>query len=157
MGGPKLAIGAHAATIRRWLTEDVEAPPQQRHTARRIWERLVDEEGATVSESTVRRYVRTCHRELGLDHIDVAIVALHHPGDEAQVDFGLADVCVAGVRTHVAVFELRLSHSGVAIHVAFGSEGQEAFLEGHVTAFARLGGVPRGSAMTTPTAWLPGS
>ena len=42
----------------------------------------------------------------------------------------------------MAVFELRLSHSGVAVHVAFGSEGQEAFLEGHVTAFARLGGVP---------------
>ena len=40
------------------------------------------------------------------------------------------------------MFELRLSHSGDAVHVAFGSEGQEAFLEGHVIAFARLGGVP---------------
>jgi hypothetical protein len=58
------------------------------------------------------------------------------------VDFGLSDVFIGGERTQVAVFELRLSHSGVAIHVAFGSEGQEAFLEGHVTAFARLGGVP---------------
>lgn len=136
------AIGAHAAVIRRWLTEDVAAPRKQRHTARRIWERLVDEEGATVSEPTVRRYVRTCRREIGLDRIDVAIVALHHPGDEAQVDFGLADAFIGGERTQVAVFELRLSHSGVAIHVAFGSEGQEAFLEGHVTAFARIGGVP---------------
>lgn len=72
----------------------------------------------------------------------MAIVALHEPGEEAQVDFGLADVILAGVRTQVAVFELRLSHSGDAVHVAFGSEGQEAFLEGHVIAFARLGGVP---------------
>ncbi len=138
----KPAIGAHAEVIRRWLTEDQDAPRKQRHTARRIWERLVDEQGATMSEVTVRRYVRECRRELHLDHVDVAIVALHHPGDEAQVDFGLADVFIAGVRTQVAVFELRLSHSGAAVHVAFGSEGQEAFLEGHVTAFARLGGVP---------------
>ena len=139
----KPAIGAHAATIARWLTEDQAVHRKQRHTARRIWERLVDEEGATMSEVTVRRFVREARRELGLDRVDVAIVALHNPGDEAQVDFGLADVVIGGERTQVAVFELRLSHSGAAVHVAFGSEGQEAFLEGHVTAFARLGGVPR--------------
>ena len=136
------AIGPHAATIRAWLTEDQEAPRKQRHTARRVWERLVDEHHADVAESTVRRYVRACRRELHLGHLDVAIVAHYEPGDEAQVDFGLSDVFLAGERTQVAVFELRLSHSGDAVHVAFGSEGQEAFLEGHVTAFARLGGVP---------------
>ncbi len=42
----------------------------------------------------------------------------------------------------VDIFHLRLSHSGRAVHVAFASEGQEAFLEGHVAAFARRGGVP---------------
>ena len=136
------AIGPHAATVRAWLTEDQAAPRKQRHTARRVWERLVDEHAADVAESTVRRYVRTCRRELHLDHVDVAIVAHHEPGEEAQVDFGLSDVFIAGERTRVAVFELRLSHSGVAVHVAFGSEGQEAFLEGHVIAFSRLGGVP---------------
>jgi transposase len=136
------AIGPHAATIRGWLTDDKEAPRKQRHTARRIWERLIDEHNADVAESSVRRYVRACRRELHLDHVDVAIVAHHEPGEEAQVDFGLSDVFIAGERTQVAVFELRLSHSGVAVHVAFGSEGQEAFLEGHVIAFSRLGGVP---------------
>ena len=136
------AIGPHAETIRQWLSEDADAPRKQRHTARRVWERLVDEQGADVAESTVRRYVRACRRELHLDHVDVAIVAHHEPGEEAQVDFGLSDVFIGGERTQVAVFELRLSHSGVAIHVAFGSEGQEAFLEGHVIAFARLHGVP---------------
>lgn len=136
------AIGPHAATIRRWLIEDRSAPRKQRHTARRIWERLVDEEGAGVSESSVRRYVRAVRRELHLDHRDVPIVAHHLPGEEAQVDFGLAEVSIGGERTQVAVFELRLSHSGVAIHIAYASEGQEAFLEGHVIAFARLGGVP---------------
>lgn len=136
------AIGPHAATIGRWLIEDRDAPRKQRHTARRIWERLVDEEDARVSESSVRRYVREVRRDLHRGERDVLIVAHHLPGEEAQVDFGLAEVILGGERTQVAVFELRLSHSGVAVHVAFGSEGQEAFLEGHVIAFARLGGVP---------------
>jgi transposase len=136
------AIGPHADTIARWLTEDQVVHRKQRHTARRIWERLVDEAGADVAESTVRRFVREARRELDLGQRDVAIVAHHLPGEEAQVDFGVAEVMIGREKTRVAVFELRLSHSGAAVHVAYGSEGQEAFLEGHVIAFARLGGVP---------------
>lgn len=139
---PAPAIGAHAATIRRWLIEDQAVHRKQRHTARRIWERLVDEHGAKVAESTVRRHVREARRELDLERRDVAIVAHHPPGEEAQVDFGQADAFIGGQKVRVALFELRLSHSGVAVHIAYGSEGQEAFLEGHVIAFARLGGVP---------------
>ena len=136
------AIGPHADTVRRWLTEDKVVHHKQRHTARRIWERLVDEQGADLAESTVRRFVRETRREFDLVDHDVAIVAHHLPGEEAQVDFGLADVMIGLEKTRVAVFELRLSHSGAAVHVAYGSEGQEAFLEGHVIAFERLGGVP---------------
>lgn len=139
---PAPAVGPHTATIRRWLVEDQVVHHKQRHTARRIWERLLDEEGADLAESTVRRFVRETRRELDLVHHDVAIVAHHLPGEEAQVDFGIAEAIIGGEKTRVAVFELRLSHSGAAVHVAYGSEGQEAFLEGHVIAFARLGGVP---------------
>jgi transposase len=135
-------LGPHQATIRRWLIEDRQAPRKQRHTARRIWERLVDEEGVAVAEPTVRAAVRRLRAELDLERRDVAIVALHLPGEEAQVDFGLAEAIIAGVRTRVSLFHLRLSHSGEAVHVAYPSEGQEAFFEGHVIAFGRLGGVP---------------
>ena len=140
----------HAATIRAWLVADADAPRKQRHTARRIWERLVDEHGADVAESTVRRYVRECRRELNLEHRDVAIVAHHLAGSEAQVDFGLADVIMAGERTSVSVFELRLSHSGVAIHVAFGSRARRRSSRAmsprsHVSAACRPG-----SDTTTP-------
>ena len=93
------AIGPWATTIRAWLVADADAPRKQRHTARRIWERLLDECCADVAESTVRRYVRECRRELNLEHRDVAIVAHHLAGEEAQVDFGLADVIMAGERT----------------------------------------------------------
>ena len=56
---PRVApqLGPHRATIRAWLVADLSAPRKQRHTARRIWQRLVDERGASVAESTVRAYV----------------------------------------------------------------------------------------------------
>jgi len=40
-----------------WILADQDAPPKQRHTARRMWERLRDELGADVAESTVRSFV----------------------------------------------------------------------------------------------------
>jgi len=51
------ALGAHEVTVRGWLREDLAAPVKQRHTARRVWQRLVVEHGADVAESTVRAFV----------------------------------------------------------------------------------------------------
>lgn len=66
----------------------------------------------------------------------------HAPGAEAEVDFADLWVILRGVKTKTQLFTLRLSHSGRAVHRAFPSQGQEAFLEGHVWAFEQLGGVP---------------
>jgi len=49
-------------------------------------------------------------------------------------------VVLRGVKTKTASFTMRLSYSGRAAHQAFLTQGQEAFLEGHVYAFDRLGG-----------------
>ena len=136
-------LGAHRATIREWLTADLSAPRKQRHTARRIWQRLVDERGASVAESTVRAYVGRVRRELESGRAVVTIPQLHPPGEEAEVDFGGVSVWLDGVLTELSMFVMRLSHSGRAVHVCFPGEGQEAFLEGHTLAFGRLGGVPR--------------
>ena len=136
-------LGAHRATIREWLVADLSAPRKQRHTARRIWQRLVDERGATVAESTVRAYVGRVRRELESGRAVVTIPQLHPPGEEAEVDFGGVSVWLDGVLTELSMFVMRLSHSGRAVHVCFPGEGQEAFLEGHAVAFGRLGGVPR--------------
>ena len=116
---------------------------KQRHTARRIWERLVDERGATVAEPTVRAYVGHVRRELESGSAVVTIPQLHPPGEEAEVDFGRVSVWLDGVLTELSMFVMRLSHSGRAVHICFPGEGQKAFLEGHVLAFERLGGVPR--------------
>lgn len=66
----------------------------------------------------------------------------HLPGAEAEVDFAELWIDLAGVRTKVFLFTLRLSCSGRAVHKAFGTQGQEAFLAGHQYAFEMLGGVP---------------
>src|SRR4051812_47791152 len=55
---PAPRLRAYRALIDAWLDADREAPRRQRHTARRIWARLVDEHGVDVAETTVRDYVR---------------------------------------------------------------------------------------------------
>ncbi len=50
--------------IRAWLVVDRDVPRKQRHTARRVRQRLLAECGATVSESTVRAYVAQVNFEL---------------------------------------------------------------------------------------------
>ena len=50
---PRPAIGPYARVIDGWLVADKEVPRKQRHTARRVWQRLVDEHGVTVAEVTV--------------------------------------------------------------------------------------------------------
>ena len=71
-----------------------------------------------------------------------AFVPLHHSPGHAQVDFGGATVEVGGRREKVAFFCLVLPHSDVWFVKAYPRETTEAFLDGHVSAFAFLGGVP---------------
>jgi len=141
-GRPRPAIDPFVEVIDSWLLADREVPPKQRHTARRVWQRLVAEHGATCAEVTVSRHVARRRVELGLDRVQVAVPQTHAPGAEAEVDFGEFYASVAGSLLKVWMFVLRLSYSGRAFHVAFATQAQEAFLEGHVLAFAHLGGVP---------------
>ena len=95
------ALGAHKATVRRWLEEDRTAPRKQRHTARRVWQRLVEELGAQVSESTVRAFVGEVRRELGTGTGLVTVPQTHRPAEEAEVDFGEFKVWIAGTLTRL--------------------------------------------------------
>jgi transposase len=139
---PRPAIDPWVAIIDDWLLADQKAPRKQRHTARRVWQRLVAEHQATVAEITVSRYVARRRIELGMDKQEVAVPQTHHPGEEAEVDFGEFFAVLAGQSVKCAMFVMRLSHSGRAFHCAFGTQAQEAFLEGHVLAFQHFGGVP---------------
>src|SRR3954470_10816011 len=106
---PAPKLGAYRALIDGWLEADREAPRKQRHTAKRIHRRLVDEHGADVAEVTVRQYVRRRKRELGWPVGDVFVPQVHAPGREAEVDWGEAVVELAGVATTVHLFVMRAS------------------------------------------------
>ncbi|MGA3119042.1 MAG: hypothetical protein ABSF90_32060 [Syntrophobacteraceae bacterium] len=54
---PFPSLGDYLETIDRWLENDKDKPIKQRHTAHRIFNRLVDEHGFKGAESSVRRYV----------------------------------------------------------------------------------------------------
>jgi len=138
---PAPKLGAYREVIDRWLVDDLDAPRKQRHTAKRIWQRLVDEHGARVAETTVRDYVRRRRRELGHGSGEVFVPQVHAPGQTAEVDWGEAVVELAGTRTKVHLFFMRSCFSGAAFSMASPVESQQAFLEGHAHAFSWFDGV----------------
>lgn len=136
------ALGPWTAVIRAWLVADREVPRKQRHTARRVHQRLVTEYGADVAESTVRAHVAQVHFELDNTLRVVTVPQTHGPGEEAEVDFGEFVAWVDGELVKCWMFCMRLSHSGRGFHVAFSHQAQECFFEGHVLAFEAFGAVP---------------
>jgi transposase len=140
---PSPVLDAWKPLIAAWVTADERLPKKQRHTGRRIWQRLVAEHGAELGESTVRKYVARLRRELGGGVACVSVPQVHHPGAEAEVDFAELWVWLEGTLSKLWLFTMRLSCSGRAFHRAFATQAQEAFFEGHVLGFAHFGGLPR--------------
>ena len=133
----KPALGPFLPVIHQILAADRQAPKKQRHTARRIFDRLREEHGYTGCESIVRAAVhdwRTTQAEV--------FVPLAHPPGEAQVDFGHAEVVVAGERVTAAFFVMTLPHSDAYFVRAYPKECTETFQDGHIQAFDHFGGVP---------------
>src|SRR3954471_20476024 len=124
--------------VHQILEDDRKAPRKQRHSARRIFERLRAEHGYQGGLTTVKDAVRAWRRRTA-----EVFVPLSHPPGEAQADFGQAEVILDGEPATVAVFVMTLPYSDAIFTCAFPRECTEAFLEGHVRAFAFFGGVPR--------------
>lgn len=128
-------------TIERWLKEDCENPKKQRHTARRIYTRLVEEEGYGGSEVTVRRYVRQVKAKELMEIPGAFLVLEPECGQEAEADWGEALAIVKGVRTPFHFFCMRPKFSGKPFVRAYPCERQQAFFDAHVHAFDFFGGV----------------
>jgi transposase len=141
-------LDAVAGLIDVMLREDLDAPRKQRHTSRRIWQRLRDEHDAAVSYSYVCQYSGARRAEIDAEARAAAgsaagfVPQAKEPGAEAEVDFGAVSIEVAGDVAACHLFAYRLSFSGKGVHRVYASQAQEAFLEGHVTAFEVTGGVP---------------
>jgi transposase len=134
---PRPKLDVFLPLIRQMLEEDGKAPPKQKHTARRIFERLRGEHGYTGGETVVKDAVR----EWRISRREV-FLPLSHPPGEAQVDFGEATIRIAGQETKVALFVMTLPYSGAMLVQAFPKECTETFMEGHRRAFEEFGGVP---------------
>jgi transposase len=135
---PRPKIDPFLPVIHQILDDDKKAPRKQRHTAKRIFERLRDEYGYEGKLTVVKEAVAAWRRT----RAEVFVPLAHRPG-EAQVDFGQAEVTLDGQAAKVALFVMTLPYSDAIFVCAFPRECTEAFLEGHVRAFAFFGGVPR--------------
>ena len=133
---PKL--DAWVGVIDQILEDDKSRGKKQRHTAKRVFERLRDEHGFPGGYTIVKDYVRL--RKLSQREM---FVPLEHPPGNAQADFGEAQVVIAGVERKAHYLVVDLPQSDDCFVMAFPAETTEAFLEGHNHAFAYFGGVPR--------------
>jgi transposase len=130
--------------INEILTTDQRMPRKQRHTARRIWQRIRAEMAeCPVAESTVREYVRTKKKQMGQTGLTTCVPQSYSPGQQAQVDWYECWAELAGEPVKLQVFSMRSMFSGAAFHRAYLRATQQAFLEAHELAFAYFGGVFR--------------
>ena len=120
------------------LEADRQVPRKQRHTAKRIFERLRDEHGFDGQYTILKDYVRERRRRT-----QEMFVPLSHAPGHAQCDFGEARVIIGGVERKAHYLVLDLPHSDGCFVKAYPAETTEAFLDGRVSAFASLGGVPQ--------------
>jgi transposase len=133
---PKL--DAFIGVIDEILASDKDRPKKQRHTSKRIFERLRDEHGFTGGLTIVKDYVagwRQRSQEM--------FVPLAHPPGHAQADFGEALARINGTLRKVHFLAIHLPYSDAIFVVAYPAETTEAFCDGHVKAFNFFGGVPQ--------------
>ena len=134
---PHPVLGHFTAIVDRWLEEDRRRPRKQRHTMRRIYERLKEEHGYTGSYVTVTRYI---------NKVKPASQEVYAPlsfalGEEGQVDWGQAKAILDGEETTFHLFCMRSCASGASFVRAYRYEDQVCFLDGHVRAFEFFDGV----------------
>jgi transposase len=133
-------LGPYQAQIEQLLVESAKLPRKQRYTSKQIY-KTIRKDGYPGAESTVRRYVSQKRKELKRPAVYLPLE--FDPGADAQVDWGEATVLMNGEPVIVQLFVMRLCFSRKLFVMAFPTQRQEAFLLGHVQAFAHFGGIPR--------------
>lgn len=133
-------LGPYHEQIEKLLAENERLPRKQRYTSKKIYQ-IIQQAGYRGAESSVRRYVGAQRKER--NRPSVYLPLRFDPGLDAQMDWGEAHVVMDGVDVIVQLFVMRLCYSRRLFVMAFPNMRQEAFLWGHVCAFAHFGGVPR--------------
>ena len=123
--------------IDTWLEGDRDVHRKQRHTAKRVFDRLREEHGFTGCYTIIKDYIRERERRCR-----EMFVPLAHPPVHAQADFGEAIVVIGGVEQKAYYFVMDLPHSDGCFVRAYPAARAEAWMDGHVHAFAFFGRVP---------------
>ncbi len=140
---PLPVLDQYTEVIENWLKQDREQPRKQRHTARRIYNRLRKEHGYQGSETSVRRHVRQVKARLGLNNNHAYVPGLPDPGMEAEVDWGDFVATIAGETKRCKLFCMRPKYSAKCFVRAYHGERQQALFDGHIRGFFFFGGVFR--------------
>lgn len=128
------------AFITACLQEDQQVTfKKQKHTAKRIYDRLVAEKGFTGGESTIRRKVREIKEILPTAFIPLQF----DPGDALQIDWGEADIYDKGEKIRINLFCARLCYSCRPVVLAYHRQNEESFCDAIVRTFNELGGVTK--------------
>ena len=133
-------IEPYKSIIDGWLDEDEKNWRKQRHTARRIWQRLREEHGADLAECTVSRYVKQ-EKERRKSKVEQFLDLVWEAG-EAQADFGVADFKFNEVKQRMSYFVLSFPHSNVGLAQVLPGENAECVCQGLKSIFEFIGGVP---------------
>ena len=139
--GRSLVDAGYSAVVDGWPAADLRMPVKQRHTATRVYERLVAECGFTGSYSSVRRWVKRWRREHRMESDDFA--ELKWAPGSAQVDFGRARAVIAGVERVAHFLVVSFPYSNMRWVVALPGETSECVCQGLLWIFERMGMAPR--------------
>jgi transposase len=140
---PYPVLGPYLPIIDRWLEADREQPRKQRHTAQRVFARLVEEHGYPGCVSTVRKYVREAKVRLGLVKGKAFVPLEADPGLEAEVDWGQAHAEIDGIVERLHYLCVRSKASGKPFVRLYRCERQQALFDALMHAFLFFGGVFR--------------
>ncbi len=128
-------------SIDEWMEADRKLPRKQRHTAMRIYHRLVEEQGYRGSYSSVKRYVRK--KKFVLRLATEGYLPLAQPRGHGQVDFGESLYYDSQSRERKGyALTVSFPQSNKGYTQFFPSQNQECLLEGLKRVFEHIGGVP---------------
>lgn len=140
-GRPKIVTPEMVEFIKACIKEDIiEKLPKQKHTAHRIYVRLVEEMGYTGSECTIQRQVALIREDIKKKKLFVPLA--FSPGEAVQVDWGEAYIMLKGERLLVNYFCMRECYSDAIFVTAFLRQNLESFLQGLLAGFEYFGGIP---------------
>lgn len=134
-------LGKYIEVIDEWLEQDQKIPRKQRHTVKRIYDRLQEEKGFEGSYSSVKKYVRK--KKFVMRQSSEGYLPLEQVPGSAQIDFGEFLYYDRNGNSKTAyALTVTFPYSNKGYIQVYPSQNQECLLTGMQRIFEHIGGVP---------------